>query len=139
MQKTNKNKKIKFVALAIATSIIFLVIPVMFARSSLVQEEPEEQDVSNTLVETQNSIEENLSRISELEGQVVKLSEENRQLQSVVTQKSTENEELQSQVKEWSDTFRSLQADLDALEKSEYVSLIVEQLRNPVMEQTETP
>ena len=139
MQKMNKSKKIKITALAIVACVVFLAISIRSVPSSSIPKEPEEQAVSNPIVETQNSLTENLSRISELEEQLVKLSEENRQLQSVVTQKSSENEKLESQVKEWSETFRELEANLDALEKTEYISMLVEQMRNPVMEPTENP
>ncbi len=139
MQKTTKSKKIKITALAIVTCVVFLAISIRSVPSSSIPKKPEEQDVSNPLVENQNSLAENLSRISELEEQLVKLNEENRQLQSVITQKSSENEKLESQVKEWSETFRTLEADLDALEKTEYIRLLVEQTRNPMMEPTENP
>ncbi len=139
MQKTTKSKKIKVTALAIVTCVVFLAISIRSVPSSSIPKEPEEQDVSNPLVENQNSLAENLSRISELEEQLVKLNEENRQLQSVITQRSSENEKLESQVKEWSETFRTLEADLDALEKTEYIRLLVEQTRNPMMEPTENP
>jgi predicted RNase H-like nuclease (RuvC/YqgF family) len=139
MEKPTKNKTIKLIALAIAACTVLLVIPVMFVPSSSVQKEPEEQDANNNLIQTQAFLAGNVSRVSELTEELERLSEENDQLKSVIVQKTAENEKLEGQVKEWSNAFLSVEADLDAMVKSEYVSLLVERLRNPIPESTEDP
>lgn len=139
MQKQINRKTIKLLALAIAVCVVLLVTPAVFVPSSSVQEETNKQDESKYVVQLQDFLDGNVSRVSELTTQLDRLSEENRELKSVIDQKTAENEKLEGQVIEFSKAFSAVEADLDAMVKTEYISLLVERIRNPVIESTEDP
>lgn len=139
MQKPTKRKTIKLIALAIAACVVLLVLPATFLPSSSVQKEIDAQDVNNQLTQTQETLDEYVSQVPDLSAQLVKLSEENQKLQSVISQKTAENERLEGQVKELNNAISTIEADLDAMVKSEYIALLVERLRNPVPDSTENP
>ena len=139
MQKQTKRKTIKLLVLAIVACVVLLVTPVVFVPSSSVQEETNKQDERNHVVQLQDFLYGNVSRVSELTTQLARLSEENRELQSVIAQKTAESEKLEGQVKEFSKAFSAVEADLDAMVKTEYISLLVERIRNPLIESTEDP
>jgi peptidoglycan hydrolase CwlO-like protein len=139
MQKPTKRKTIKLIALAIAACVVLLMLLATFMTSSSVQKEIEAQDVDSQLTQTQETLDENVSQVPDLTAQLMKLSEENRKLQSVIFQKTAENEKLEGQVKELNSAISTIEADLDAMVKSEYIALLVERLRNPAPDSTENP
>jgi predicted RNase H-like nuclease (RuvC/YqgF family) len=139
MQKPTKHKKIKLIALAIAACAVLLVIPVMFVPTSSVQKESKEQDANNRIVQIQDFLTGNVSRVSELTAQLDRLSAENRELQLAIAQKTAENEKLEGRVKEFSNALLAVEVDLDTMVKTEYISLLVERVRNPIIESTEDP
>jgi peptidoglycan hydrolase CwlO-like protein len=139
MQKPTKRKTIKLIALAIAACVVLLMLLATFMTSSSVQKEIEAQDVDSQLTQTQETLDENVSQVPDLTAQLMELSEENRKLQSVIFQKTAENEKLEGQVKELNSAISTIEADLDAMVKSEYIALLVERLRNPAPDSTENP
>jgi septal ring factor EnvC (AmiA/AmiB activator) len=93
----------------------------------------------NQISQLQNYLSGNVSQVSNLTTQINSLNEEIQRLELTISEKNNQNEKLNEQVKDLTNALNQIDAELENIERTEQIKLLIERLQNQPQEPTYIP